>query len=109
MVFKRNLKYGMRGSDVRYCKDSLFVLGFYADTILSITNDRFGSGTLAAVLKFQRAHRDADGKQLKADGVTVTDFDRDSFVTAAESFYSDPDIKAMWSDGLVDTIRAIID
>ncbi len=69
MVFKRNLKYGMRGSDVRYCKDSLFVLGFYADTILSITNDRFGSGTLAAVLKFQRAHRDADGKQLKADGV----------------------------------------
>jgi len=47
-------------------------------------------------------------EQLKADGVTVTDFDRDSFVQAAESFYSDPDIAAIWSDGLVDTIRAII-
>lgn len=40
--------------------------------------------------------------------MTVNEFDRDSFVQAAESFYSDPDIQAMWSDGLVDTIRAII-
>ena len=48
-------------------------------------------------------------EDLKAAGVEVVDFDRDSFVAASESFYEDPDIKAMWSEGLIDTIKAIIE
>lgn len=47
-------------------------------------------------------------EDLKAAGVTVVDFDRESFAAAAESFYEDADIKAMWSEGLIDTIREII-
>ena len=48
-------------------------------------------------------------EDLKAAGVEVVEFDRDSFVAASESFYEDPDIKAMWSEGLIDTIKAIIE
>ena len=44
----------------------------------------------------------------KAAGVEVVDFDRDSFVAACESFYEDPEIKAMWSEGLIDQIKEII-
>ena len=47
-------------------------------------------------------------EDLKAAGVEVVDFDRDSFVAACESFYADPDIKAMWSEGLIDQIKEII-
>lgn len=47
-------------------------------------------------------------EDLKAAGVEVVDFDRDSFVAACESFYEDPEIKAMWSEGLIDEIKAII-
>lgn len=47
-------------------------------------------------------------EDLKAAGVEVVEFDRDSFVAASESFYEDPDIKAMWSEGLIDEIKAII-
>jgi len=46
--------------------------------------------------------------KLKAAGVIVTDINREEFRKASESFYSDPEIKAMWSDGLVDKIRGII-
>ncbi len=47
-------------------------------------------------------------EDLKAAGVEVVDFDRDSFVAACESFYEDPEIKAMWSEGLIDQIKEII-
>ena len=47
-------------------------------------------------------------EDLKAAGVEVVEFDRDSFVAASESFYADPDIKAMWSEGLIDQVKEII-
>ena len=47
-------------------------------------------------------------EKLKAAGVSVTNINLDEFRKASESFYSDPEIKKMWSDGIVDTIRAII-
>ena len=47
-------------------------------------------------------------EDLKAAGVEVVDFDRDSFVAACESFYADPDIQAMWSEGLIDQVKEII-
>ena len=47
-------------------------------------------------------------EDLKAAGVEVVEFDRDSFVAACESFYADPDIKAMWSEGLIDQVKEII-
>ena len=47
-------------------------------------------------------------EDLKAAGVEVVDFDRDSFVAASESFYADPEIQAMWSEGLIDQIKEII-
>lgn len=47
-------------------------------------------------------------EDLKAAGVEVVEFDRDSFVAACESFYEDPEIKAMWSEGLIDQVKEII-
>ena len=47
-------------------------------------------------------------EDLKAAGVEIVEFDRDSFVAACESFYEDPEIKAMWSEGLIDQIKEII-
>jgi TRAP-type transport system periplasmic protein len=47
-------------------------------------------------------------EKLKAAGVVVTEINTEDFRKASESFYSDPEIKKMWSDGLVDTIRGII-
>ena len=47
-------------------------------------------------------------EDLMAAGVEVVEFDRDSFVAACESFYEDPEIKAMWSEGLIDQIKEII-
>lgn len=47
-------------------------------------------------------------EDLKAAGVEVVEFDRDSFVAACESFYADPEIQAMWSEGLIDQIKEII-
>jgi tripartite ATP-independent transporter DctP family solute receptor len=47
-------------------------------------------------------------EDLKAAGVEVVDFDRDSFVAASESFYADPEIQTMWSEGLIDQIKEII-
>ena len=69
MVFKRNLKRGMSGSDVRYMKDLLFQGGYYAPTVLAIRKDNFGDDTLRAVRAFQRVNVDANGKRLAVDGV----------------------------------------
>lgn len=63
MKFERNLKKGMSGEDVRFVKDSLFSLGYYASKIEQITNSTFGSDTLLAVCKFQRK------KGLDPDGI----------------------------------------
>ncbi len=59
----------MQGADVRHCKDALFELGYYASSILILTNDRFGTATLAAVRRFQHANTDADGNRLRVDGI----------------------------------------
>jgi len=45
---------------------------------------------------------------LKSQGVTVTEVPHADFVKASESFYSDPDIKKMWSAGLIDNIKSIL-
>lgn len=63
MKLTRNLKKGMSGPDVRFVKDSLFSLGFYASKIKQIANNTFGHDTFVAVCKFQRA------KGLEDDGI----------------------------------------
>lgn len=63
MKLTRNLKKGMSGADVRFVKDLLFSLGFYASKIKQITNSTFGPDTFVAVCKFQRA------KGLEDDGI----------------------------------------
>lgn len=63
MELTRNLKQKMSGPDVRFVKDALFSLGFYASKIKQITNSTFGADTFVAVCKFQRA------KGLEVDGI----------------------------------------
>lgn len=63
MELTRNLKQNMSGPDVRFVKDALFSLGFYASKIKQITNSTFGADTFVAVCKFQRA------KGLEDDGI----------------------------------------
>ena len=63
MELTRNLKQKMSGPDVRFVKDALFSLGFYASKIKQITNNTFGADTFVAVCKFQRA------KGLEVDGI----------------------------------------
>lgn len=46
---------------------------------------------------------------LKDAGVTVSELTPDDFKIAGEAFYEDPEIKAMWSEGLIDEIKAIIE
>lgn len=48
-------------------------------------------------------------QNLQDAGVIVNEVDVESFKAAAESFYEDPEVTAMWSDGLVDTVKAIIE
>lgn len=48
-------------------------------------------------------------QKLQDEGVVVNEIDIDEFKAAAESFYEDPEIVAMWSEGLVDTVKAIIE
>lgn len=69
MEFKRNLRRGMRGADVRYIKEKLLLTGSYTENITAIKNDGFGMDTLAAVRLFQRGHRDENGARLAVDGV----------------------------------------
>ena len=47
-------------------------------------------------------------QKLKDAGVTVNDVDVEEFKKAADGFYEDPEIKAMWSEGLVDRVKGII-
>lgn len=59
----------MSGDDVRYIKDCLFSLGQYPSSIKKINNNTFGSDTVTAVKKYQKSHKDTDGKALSVDGV----------------------------------------
>lgn len=45
---------------------------------------------------------------LKAAGVTVSELTPEDFKVAGEAFYEDAEIKAMWSEGLIDEIKDII-
>lgn len=103
MVFKRTLRYGMTGKDVRYCKDALFQLGYYADTVLAIKNDRFGTDTFDAVLRFQRANTDASGKKLNVDGVIGS-----KTWKAIEAAKAAAEIDVALPDNLSDTAKVAI-
>lgn len=51
----------MEGSDVRYIKERLFALGYYAPGVAAIRNSTFGNDTAAAVRRFQAQCLDAPG------------------------------------------------
>ena len=53
MEFTRNLKKGMSGEDVLFCKQELLELGFYGDHITTVSKKTFGADTLEAVKRFQ--------------------------------------------------------
>jgi cell wall-associated NlpC family hydrolase len=53
MDFTRNLKKGMSGEDVLFCKQKLLELGFYGEHITTVTRKTFGADTLEAVKRFQ--------------------------------------------------------
>lgn len=57
--------------------------------------------------QIEKADEDAL-EALKAAGVTVSELTPEDFQVAGETFYEDPEIKAMWSEGLIDEIKAII-
>lgn len=69
MNYTRQLEKGMNGSDVRYIKDCLFALGYYASSVKKISSNTFGNDTVDAVLKYQKKNKDVDGKQLQADAI----------------------------------------
>lgn len=69
MKYTRQLEKGDKGSDVRYMKDCLFELGYYSSDIKKIASDTFGNDTVKAVIKYQKANKDVDGKQLSDDGI----------------------------------------
>ena len=45
---------------------------------------------------------------LKEAGVTVSELTPEDFKAAGQAFYEDPQIKAMWSEGLIEEMKAII-
>lgn len=57
--------------------------------------------------QIEKADEDAL-EALKAAGVTVSELTPDDFQVAGARFYEDPEIKAMWSEGLIDEIKGII-
>ena len=69
MNYTRQLKKGDNGSDVRYMKDCLFELGYYAPNIKKISSNTFGNDTVRAVKKYQKANKDINGRQLDNDGI----------------------------------------
>jgi len=69
MNYTRQLEKGMNGADVRYIKDCLFKLGYYASSIKKISSNTFGNDTVDAVEKYQSKNKDVDGKKLQKDGI----------------------------------------
>lgn len=57
--------------------------------------------------QIEKADEDAL-EALKAAGVSVSELTPEDFKVAGETFYEDPEIKAMWSEGLIDEIKEII-
>lgn len=55
-MFRRTMKRGMSGGDVRAMKEQLFLLGYYAPRFAILKNDSFGTDTVAAVRAFQQAN-----------------------------------------------------
>lgn len=66
-VTKPTIKRGSKGEYVKECQEDLIKLGY--DVGPKGADSIFGAKTEAAVKKFQQEHKDADGKQLKVDGV----------------------------------------
>ena len=67
--YTRLLKKGMSGADVKYMKDCLFALKYYASKITRISNEVFGGDTTTAVKLFQKNVKDTSGKALTVDGI----------------------------------------
>lgn len=63
--FTRNLKRYMTGDDVKYIKDCLVSLGY----LHASTHNKFGNDTYAAVMEYQKSHKDLDGHALEVDGI----------------------------------------
>ena len=63
--YRRILKRGMSGEDVRYMKDCLVRQGY----LKAATHDAFGTDTRRAVIAFQRENTDLYGRALDADGI----------------------------------------
>ena len=67
MEYTRLLKKGSTGSDVKYIKDCLFELGYYAPSIKKISSNTFGNDTVDAVEKYQKSNKDINGEKLEVD------------------------------------------
>ena len=66
-VKKPTIRRGDRGPYVKECQEDLLALGY--DVGKTGADGIFGKNTEAAVKKFQKEHKDRDGKQLKVDGI----------------------------------------
>lgn len=85
MEFTRNIKRGMSGDDVRAVKEKLFALGFYSTKITKLTNNTFGSDSVAAAKRFQLKNG------LEPDGIVGK-------LTWPALFGENPDIDAPITD-----------
>lgn len=66
-VKKPTIRKGDRGPYVKECQEDLLALGY--DVGKTGADGIFGKNTEAAVKKFQKEHKDRDGKPLKVDGI----------------------------------------
>lgn len=66
-VKKPTIRKGDRGPYVKECQEELLKCGYSVGK--TGADGIFGKNTEAAVKKFQKEHKDLDGKQLKADGI----------------------------------------
>ncbi len=67
-------------------------------------------GDQAGVFNSQQLEK-ADEEALEAlkdAGVTVSELTPEDFKAAGQAFYEDPQIKAMWSEGLIEEMKTII-
>lgn len=85
MEFSRNIRKGTSGDDVMAVKEKLFSLGFYSTKITKLTNNTFGSDSVAAAKRFQLKNG------LEADGIVGK-------LTWAALFGENPDVDAPITD-----------
>ena len=81
MDFTRNIRKGTSGDDVMAVKEKLFALGFYSTKITKLTNNTFGSDSVAAAKRFQLKNG------LEADGIVGK-------LTWSALFGENPDVDA---------------